>query len=312
MDSERPEPGNDETIVPPFNGVQLVEYHDHVALTPTYACREFVGLGKVKASAIKPKPTRSLSSLVYEHWGDQEVWVIVRWERYEDGREEATLMEVMDGTEEQARHSMQRMIDFCNMSKEELEALGECLEPTNEDVDYVKIRFPEEQPSARSLEKYDLYQARLKVLAGMQPKTVALLDQANTATDPKEKERLEREAVAAYFAELSHHWTEEEVKAWQRSNPVGTEWISVFAEVREEPAKRLDAVNHLLVLNWLRKGYNLLTAQELSDAIYAVTGQRYSPDTLKKRRERLGLTTKRSPGPRSKYELLKSKLKKLF
>jgi hypothetical protein len=58
--------------------------------------------------------------------------------------------------------------------------------------------------------------------------------------------------------------------------------------------------------------YNLLTAEKLSDAILVMTGQRLTPDTLKKRRERLGLTTKRKPGPRTKLELLKSKLKKLF
>jgi len=39
-----------------------------------------------------------------------------------------------------------------------------------------------------------------------------------------------------------------------------------------------------------------LTQNELSDAILVMTGQRLMPGTLKKRRERLGLTTKRKPG----------------
>lgn len=52
-----------------------------------------------------------------------------------------------------------------------------------------------------------------------------------------------------------------------------------------------------VAFNWLRQKYNLLTAEELSDAMLVMVGQRLTPETLKKRRERLGLTTKRPPGP---------------
>jgi hypothetical protein len=69
-----------------------------------------------------------------------------------------------------------------------------------------------------------------------------------------------------------------------------------FARVWQEPKREIDPINHELVLNWLRKKYNLLTQNELSDAILVMTGQRLMPGTLKKRRERLGLTTKRKPG----------------
>ena len=90
--------------------------------------------------------------------------------------------------------------------------------------------------------------------------------------------------------------------AWQRSNPVGTEWMREFGRVLEEPERRIDEINYELAFNWLRLKYNLLTAEELSDAIRERTGQRLMPGTLKKRRERLGLTTDRKPGPRPNPE----------
>jgi hypothetical protein len=194
------------------------------------------------------------------------------------------------------------MIKFCNMSKAELEELGECFEQKEEDRDYVRNRFPDIRPDPKCLEEFDLYQARLKVLAGMTPKTVALMEKAYGAETPEERGKLEREAVQAFFAELAHHWCEEEVLAWQKKNPVGTAWMCEFAQVLEEPARELDPINHELVLNWMRKGYNLLTENELSDAILIMTGQRLTPGALKKRRERLGLTTKRPTGPRPKSE----------
>jgi hypothetical protein len=314
-----------EMIVPPFSGVALVEYRDHITLTPTYACREFVGLGKLKASEIKPDKCGYFSSMVYKHWGDREVWVVVRWERYDDGREEPTFMIAVDpdATEAEARKQFDGMVDFCNLSKKELEELGECFEQTEEALTYIRKRFPDLGPNPKitgktekerleQIEQNDLYQARLKVLAGMAPKTVTLMQEAYATEDRQKREKLEHEAVQAYFAELSQDWSEEQVLVWQRNNPVGTKWLCEFARVLSEPQRDLDPINHELVLNWIRKGYNLLTAEELSDAILIMTGQRLLPDTLKRRRARLGLTTRRARGPKTKLELLKSKLKHLF
>ena len=72
------------------------------------------------------------------------------------------------------------------------------------------------------LTKHDVYEARLKVLAGLHPKPVELIKQADVAKDSVERRQLERGAVAAYFAELAHYWSEDEVLAWQRNNPVET------------------------------------------------------------------------------------------
>lgn len=124
-----------------------------------------------------------------------------------------------------------------------------------------------------------------------------MIQQADVADDSRTRQNSERKAVDAYFAELAHDWTEDEVLAWQRNNPVGTEWMCEFARVFEEPERRVDDINYELAFNWLRRKYNLLTAEELSDKILIATGQRMMPGALKKRRERLGLTTKRPTGP---------------
>ncbi len=193
------------------------------------------------------------------------------------------------------------MSDFYAMTKEDLEALAKCLKNTEDADAYIENRFPNYQSLPTSLgetELHDLYQARLKVLAGLHPKTVELIKQAEATKDSAARQKLERDAVASYYAELAHTWTEDEVLAWQRSNPIGTQWMCEFARVFEEPEREIDPINYELALNWLRKNYNLLTAEELSEAILVRTGQRLMPSTLKKRRERLGLTTKRTPGPR--------------
>src|ERR1035438_4861700 len=108
-------------IIPPFDGVRMIEYADHVALTPMYSCREFVGLGKIKASKLQPKKWGGFSSIWLQTLGDKELWVVVRWERYGDGREQPTLMNLMDGTETEARRAVRDMVKFCRLTKKELD-----------------------------------------------------------------------------------------------------------------------------------------------------------------------------------------------
>lgn len=242
---------------------------------------------------------------------DEEVWAVVQWIRFEDGREEKGSIHYLRSphTEEDARKAMQQMSDFYSTSKEKLLAMAHMYRATEEehadDLAYIESRYPNYQsPPAdpRALDEYDVYQARLKVLAGLHPKTVELIKLADATQDPQKRQKIERKAVQAYFAELAHYWTEEEVLAWQRSNPIGTEWMCEFARVLEEPKREIDPINHELAFNWLRRKYNLLTENELSDSILIATQQRVMPGTLKKRRERLGLTTIRKPGPRPNSE----------
>jgi len=290
-------------IVPPFRGVSLVEYRDRIELTPIYWFRELVGLGRFNANEVAPQQDDGIHPFYSAVMGDKEIWVVASWRRYEDGSEEALNIRYLDPTvtETEARNAFDSMVRFLETSKEELLALSKCFEATEEDLAYIEERFPEEKmgpPDRKLIDDYDVYQARLKVMAGMQPKTVALIHEADLMEDKEERSKIEREAVQAYFAEMAHSWTEDLVKEWQRFNPLGTEWMCEFARVFREPERRIDAINYELALNWLRRKYNLLTAEELSDSILVATGQRVMPATLKKRRERLGLTTERRPGPR--------------
>lgn len=290
--------------IPPFANVRLVECRDYIALTPVPSYREFFAYGKKKARDVRVDPDDPNSELFWVDCAeDEEVWAVVQWFRFEDGHEEQGSISHLraPATEGDAKKAMERMSSFYTMSKEEMLALSQCFETTDDDLAFIESRYPNYQSpplNPGALDEADLYQARLKVLAGLHPKTVSLIKQADETKDPQQRQKLEREAVAAYYAELAHHWTEDQVLAWQKSNPVGTSWMCEFARVLQEPEREVEPINYELAFNWLRKKYNLLTAEELSDAILVRTGQRLMPGTLKKRRERLGLTTKREPGPR--------------
>ena len=292
-----------DAVIPPLAGVTLVECRDRLELQPYYWCREFVGLGRFSSSEVGPKPGHRLHAIFAAVNKGRDIWVVTSWRRHEDGSEEELQTHYLDpeATEADARKAFDGMVSFQNHTRKELEELSSLFKASEDDLAYVESTFPE--PSAvpaegASIQERDLYQARLKVLAGMQPKTVELIHRADTKKDPALRHQIEAIAVQAYFADLAHYWTETQARVWQKKNPVGTEWMLYFAEVRSKPKLEVDPVNHALVLDWLRKKYDLLTAQELSDAIFDVTGDRIKPDTLKKRRERLGLTTKRPTGPR--------------
>lgn len=296
------------SYIPPFKNVRLVECRDFMALVPVCAYRQFFGYGKIKVGDIPVDAKEEmLAAMLAGLPADEDAWAVMEWKRFEDGHEEPGVIEYLcaGAAEEDARKAVAGMMRFKKHTKEEILEIMQCFKAAEDDYAYVEEHYPNFQsPTAGpgAIQANDLYQARLKVLAGLQPKTVNLIQQADVVEDPQKRQKLEREAVDAYYAELAHAWTEDEVLAWQRNNPVGTEWMCEFARVFAEPERRVDDVNYELAFNWLRRKYNLLTAEELSDLILIATGQRLMPGTLKKRRERLGLTTKRDPGPRPNSE----------
>jgi len=292
------------TIVPPVAGVALVELHDRIALTPLCWCREFVGLGKYDSREVGPDKGSPLHPFFTKVTKGKKIWVVTAWRQYEDGREEILRTNLLDpaSTRTQALRVYQSAIEFASHGRKELEELSTLFEAGPEDMEYIDTRFPKIQNPGGTMAESDLYQARLKTLAGLQPKTVELMQRADVAKDPNVRVQLEREAIHAYFADLAHFWTDDALNEWLRNNPPGSHWLCEFAKVKAEPKRELDPVNHELALNWIRSKYNLLTAEELSREIQNATGQRVSAATIKKRRERLGLTTKRTPGPRPNSE----------
>jgi hypothetical protein len=287
--------------IPPFSGVRLVECRDHIQLAPVPAVRVFYGYGKIKASEATCESEDGKTEPTFDFLDpNEEMWAVVQWFRYEDGHEEKGDFRYLrsPATEEDARKRMREMESSDNMTRQEMLDLTQCYQATKDDFQYIDDKKPNYQspPDPNSTDEYDVYHARLKVLAGLQPKTVELIKIANATKDPAKREIVEREAVQSYFAELAHYWTEAEVLAWQRSNPVGTGWMCEFGSVMHQPRKTIDQINHELALNWLRRNYNLMTAEALSLSIFKRILKWLSADAIKKRRERLGLTTKRKPG----------------
>ncbi len=295
--------------VPPFHNVRLVECRDFIALTPVPALREFFGYGKMKARDFTFEGKDGKAELFWDDCTEnEECWVVVQWVRFEDGQVvEGNTCHIRSppGTEKDAQEAMRKMIHFQSLSRKQLEDLTRCFRATKDDYAYIDSRWPNYQSpptGPNSIDALDLYQARLKALAGLAPATVKLIQKVDACQDPKERRVLEREAVDAYFAEVARYWPKAAVLAWQRTNPIETEWMRELVRVSDGPKREVDPVNYELALNWLRKKLNLLSASELSRHVEKATGQAVKPGTLKKRRERLGLTTKHPAGRRPKSE----------
>ena len=209
-----------KNYVPPFSGVRLIECWDHIALVPVASFREFFGYGKVKASEVVIELADGKTEPFWDNCApDEEVWAVVQWGRYEDGhREQGTISYLRPpATEDDARKAMERLKSFYRTSRDELEGLTKLFKATKEDYDYIDSRFPNYQspPSdPKALDEYNVYQARLKVLAGLHPRTAKFVKLADETQDPVAREKIWRKAVQAYFAELAHYWTEDEVLAW--------------------------------------------------------------------------------------------------
>jgi hypothetical protein len=292
--------------IPPYSGVRLIECRDHFQLVPVPAVRKVYGYGKIKASKVTCDPDDPNSEPFWDDLApDDDVWAVMQWYVYEDGHQEQGNISFLrpECSEEQARKSMEKMEGFSDGNREDALALLQCYEASEDDHAYVEDNYPNYQtePDPSDTDNYDVYHARLKVMEELQPKTVALLKIANCTKDTKQRQIAEREAVQSYFAELAHYFTSDEILAWQRSNPIGTSWMREHAKVFDQPRRTIDPVNHELALNWLREKYNLLTARELSESIFQrvlrwLRLDRLTPEAIKKRRERLGLTTKMKPG----------------
>jgi hypothetical protein len=298
--SEKPKP----VYIPPFSEVRLVECRHHFQLVAVPKCRVVFGYGRIQSrhAVIDPEDPDSEPTWC-DLKPDEEVWAVMQWYEFEDGHREKGSVSYLhpEVPESEVRKRMEEMEEVKGMSRQELLELSQCFEATEEDLDYIDSKRPNYQaePNPSSTDEYDLYHARLKVLSELQPKTVELIKLADTMRDGEKRKFLERQAVQSYFAELAHHLTEDEVLAWQKTNPVGTGWLCEFGNVMQQPRRTVDPVNHELALNWLRARYNELTAGELSESIFK---RRLTAAALKKRRERLGLTSKRPQGPRPKSE----------
>lgn len=313
-------------LIPAFSGVRLFEYSGGLGLTPIGWFRDSAAYGKFKADkvGVGNEPDHAQYSKWKTMMGSNEIWVIVNWMVFDDDSEtvEHAIYCGPETPQDDARKLFDALCNYLNSepadrgTKAGVSNLAERLRQAapgtklwvyRRDLDDLDDE-PEDRRAIiqnysdqKTPETKELYQARLRALAGVQPKTAALIWQADQALDEAQRRGLERDAVEAFFAELGTYWPNDVVKEWQRHNPVGVKWLEEFVKLLKAPERILDPVNHEIVLNWLRRGYNLMTEKELSDAILKSTGQYVKPNTVKKKRQGLGLTA-RPAGPRPNSE----------
>jgi len=302
------QPSVKEIYIPPYSGVRLIECRDHFQLVPVPAVRTLYGYGKIKASKATMDSNDPNSGPIWDDLGpDEEVWSVMQWYLFDDGHQIPVNICFMrpDCREEYVKMRMEEMEKKSSHTREEMLGLLQCYDAPDEDHDFIDENYPnyQSEPESKDTDAYDVYHARLKVMGELQPQTVELIKIANATKDPVKRQFVEHEAVQSLYAEWAHYFTEDEILAWQRSNPVGTGWMCEFGEVMRNPRKQLDPINHELALNWLRQKYNELTSKELTDSVFKRVWKWLAPgftltaDFIRKRRERLGLTTKRPPGP---------------
>jgi hypothetical protein len=232
--------------IPPFSGVRLVECREHFQIVPVPAVKVMHGYGKIKASQATMDYDDPKSEPIWDDLGlDEEVWAVMEWYQFEDGNQVPGSMCFLrpECTEDQVKKRMEDLKRFSSLTREDLLQLTQIFEAKEEDFQYIEDRHPnyQDEPDPSDTEKYDVYHARLKVMSDLQPKTVELIKIANATKDPVKRQIVEREAVQSYFAELAaHYFTEDEIKAWQRSNPIGTGWMCEFGAVMREPRRQTD------------------------------------------------------------------------
>jgi hypothetical protein len=299
------QPTGKSIYIPPFSDVRLVECWDHFELVFVPEMEILYGYGKIKASRASSDhddpEAEPMSSVWIDLPPDAEVWCVLRWYEFQDGHRETTDSCYLrpECTEEQVRNRMEKIKDYYEITPEKARLLLQLYQASPEDYDYVDGTWPNylPEPDPKKLDEHDVYEARLKVLAELSPKTITHLKIVNATENLAKRKYLEREMVQSYFAELAHYFTEDEILAWQKNNPIGTGWMCEFAEVMSKPRRTISPVNYELALNWLREKYNEMTEKELSVSVFQRLFIWLTPAAIKKRRDCLGLTSKRKPGP---------------
>ena len=250
-------------------------------------------------------------------FGGQETWQVQVWE-YAEGYDSPTPTWVItldpESTYKEAEEDGKRVRTMYG-DWQNVERLAQKFRSADPRVSL----WPQKPPSALAKEnpqlaeeaqrRYEIHReersARFKVLSAILPKAVELAEQAEQTADSETKRELERESLEAYFAENAPGWSPIIFKAWQHLNPIALKWMQwlyVWNSRQMKRRKEINGIDYELAFNWRWNKYYSLTAEELRDEVFKATKQLLSADAIKKRRERLGLTTIRQPGPKPNPE----------
>lgn len=279
--------------IPKVIGVELVEWKGGFGFTPVIApgteIYRAMSLGRMKVD----KLGTDVPGIVKRFFGGSKCYVIVFWYAFAKDDDLMYDFHVVLRPETPAAEAWHKFYSDAEFWLDEgkVKELEKLIEPSIK-----PMAFPKGDTNLE-----DLYKARLKVLAPISPRTVEIFSQSINVSDPAERDRLQREAVQAYFADTVKTWSNENFKDWQKSNPLDKKWVPETANSMKTPVTVLDPVDFELALNWIKRGYNDMKPDELAEIIYQVTGKRLTPVAIRKRHYRkLGLMTNRKPGAKPK------------
>jgi hypothetical protein len=149
-----------------------------------------------------------------------------------------------------------------------------------------------------SIEQNDLAQARLKVMREHYPKTFKAMD-ALAQTPPEAKPGAMEDLFRAYALDLVRLHKPANLGEISPFNslPGDTSFILDLAKAHNAKSP-FDAVNQEIAAQWLSAGYDKMNLAEYTRAINVKTDAKLTPDAMEKRRyTKLGLMTKKKPGP---------------
>jgi hypothetical protein len=265
---------------------------------------------KVEINRVRiPKKNRTMLEAAF---GGEETWQVQVWE-YAEGydSETPTWMITFDPetTYEEAQREANKVREMYG-DWENAEQMAQFFRPAEPRISLLPIKPPVDvarenpQLAVELNREYEIHReeraARFRVLSVILPKTVELAERAEQTPDAEIRRQLEAESLEAYFAENAPGWSPFIFKAWQHLNPIGLKWMQwlyIWNSRQMKRRKEINVADYEMAFNWRWKQYYQLTAEELRDAVKNETRQLLNVEALKKRRERLGLTTQRPTGP---------------
>lgn len=164
----------------------------------------------------------------------------------------------------------------------------------------MKAAGTKQKHSAADLQ--DLEEARKKVLCEQYPDTCKAMDKQKpwAGATPEERAAGDEEVYRAYRLDSARLIKPRNLSDFFPTLPGDAQFFVEFAKAYGAKSPR-DLVNEELARNWLSEGYNKMSLNQYTQAINAKTGAKLKPGAMGKRRyAKLGLMTKRPPGPTPK------------
>lgn len=177
---------------------------------------------------------------------------------------------------------------------------------TNAETGAIIQKGKNTQPAANapklSSDEQDLRNARLKVLREEYPGTFKAMDTLAQA-QPKARPEAVEAVLRAYTVDLMRLHKPAKLGEILPFKTLPDDSSLILELAKAHAAKSpFDAVDHEIAARWFAAGYDKMSLAEYTDAINVKTGAKLKPDAMEKRRyAKLGLMTKKPPGPPPKF-----------